>query len=160
MKESKTGYCLLRITSEKYAHDLLKNGTVFCNTLNLFKEIEDGNVRGDKDEGITRMLNLTKNQIQRFEVHLNNKSLPSINLHPEAFNLREREKEIYYNVYCMYAINLDNVIANKQLSVNGRIKEFGTHCIIFQNSPEFFNRLASELKRQGLKFQANMVKLL
>jgi hypothetical protein len=157
MKEPKSGYCLLRITSQEYANDLIENGTVYCNTLNLFKEIEDGNVRGDKDEGITRILNLTKNKIQRFEINLINKTLPPINLHPEAFNLKERENEIYYNVYCMYAINLDNVIANKQLYVNERIKEFGTHCVIFQNSAEFFNRLVSELQRQGLKFQANMV---
>ena len=43
----------IKFGSEKNILDLYTNGTVFLNTIQYFRNIEDGELRGDKYEGVS-----------------------------------------------------------------------------------------------------------
>jgi hypothetical protein len=47
----------LKLGSEENILDLFENGTIYMNTIEYFRKVEDEELRGDKYEGVSRVIN-------------------------------------------------------------------------------------------------------
>lgn len=61
---------LIKIGKKEHIDDLLKNGTIFMNTMDFFIDYEENELKGDKDEGLAGI-----EQVLRLELFHNNMPL-------------------------------------------------------------------------------------
>mgnify|MGYP001191768518 CR=1 FL=1 len=87
---------LIKFGSEKYVIDLIENGTIYMNSINSFRKIEDDCLRGDSYEGINQIWNLPAGQ---FEIPSLNHKGNYISMH-----LSENYENVFGNIYNLYAI--------------------------------------------------------
>ncbi|ANE54673.1 hypothetical protein [Methylomonas sp. DH-1] len=160
-------YCLVKIFKDcdnEYADNLLNSGELYCQALKNFKVIEDGEVRGDKYEGLIHWiqprdcvisLELPENivDIPR-EITITEADLTA----PAAIQTTEYE---YHKIYCMYAIAIDefsfkysteeerislqkeiNDLISKQIEFDEKISsELGNIAIVITNVKKFIDRV-------------------
>jgi hypothetical protein len=149
-------YFLLKFGTEWNMLDLLENGTVYCKPLQYFKDLEDGKIRGDPYEGLIHIQNVTGDRIKDFEIIPHNNIIKPFKLHPSHFQLRTHYSDIL-NVYCMYSFFKDEMSNTNSVRIDGRIKEFGTHGVVFFNSQLFYDRLIKAITDLGLDHGAQHV---
>lgn len=87
----------IKFGSEKNIIDLYNNGTVFLNAIQYFRNIEDGELRGDKYEGVSEVINSLPGT---FKIKKSEQEFRF-----EKVHLRKSFKEILGNIYSLYAIS-------------------------------------------------------
>ena len=139
----------LKLGSEENILDLFENGTIYMNTIEYFRKVEDEELRGDKYEGVSRVINSLQGT---FKIPGIEREFNYIKVH-----LRESYKEVLGNIYSLYAISSKGYSNPLDFEFDKRNLRFGTHGILIKNLPLFFSKIESELKRNNLKFNHGFV---
>ncbi len=160
-------YCLVKIFKDNdkvYADSFLKNGEMYCQALKKIKEIEDNETRGDRYEGLIQW-------IQPKDIIMTLKLEKSIEGIPDEIIIKENDLAAPvamqtteydpYNVYCMYAIAIDdfkfeysteeerlalqkeiNGQLSRQIEIDQKVSsELGNVAIVITNVKEFIGRV-------------------
>lgn len=138
----------LKIGSLKNITDLYENGTVYMNTLNYFKKVEDGNLRGDRNEGA---INLVNAKDGTFRIKGTDREFKFISARYGDF-LKTG------NLYSLYCVSSYGFPDPRSFSLDERNIDFGSHCLMIKEPGTFIERLESELTRLGYKFTHGFVK--
>lgn len=139
----------LKLGSEENILDLFENGTIYMNTIEYFRKVEDEELRGDKYEGVSRVINSLPGT---FKIPGIEREFNYIKVH-----LRESYKEVLGNIYSLYSISSKGYTNPLDFEFDKRNLRFGTHGILIKNLSLFFSKIESELKRNNLKFNHGFV---
>lgn len=140
---------LLKFGSKKNILDLFENGTIYMNTIEYFRKVEDEELRGDKYEGVSRVINSLPGN---FKMPGIDREFNYIKVH-----LKESYKEVLGNIYSLYAISSKGFPHPLDFKFDERNLRFGTHGVMIKNLPFFFNKIENELKKNNLKFNHGFV---
>lgn len=140
---------LLKLGSEENIIDLLENGTIYMNTIEYFRKIEDGELRGDKYEGVSKIINSLPGT---FKIKGIDREFDYIKMH-----LREAHNQVIGNIYSFYALSSKGFPNPLDFEFDKRNLRFGTHCLMIKNLPFFFKKIEKELKKNNYKFHHNFV---
>ncbi len=140
----------LKFGKLKHIKDLYENGTVFLNSIQHFRKLEDNGLRGDIYEGISSLLNLPFGEFEIKNLNYKGKYVST--------QIRESYKEVVGNIYSLYAVSSKGFPNPLEFKIDNRNSEFGSHCLMIKNPPLFFNRIEQELKNSKLKFRHGFVK--
>ena len=139
----------LKFGSEENILDLFENGTIYMNTIEYFRKVEDGELRGDKYEGVSRIINSLPSTIKIQGI---DREFNFIKAH-----VREAHNEVIGNIYSLYAISSKGFPNPLDFEFDKRNLRFGTHCLMIKNLPYFFNKIEKELKKNNYKFYHSFV---
>lgn len=139
----------LKLGSEKNILDLFENGTIYMNTIEYFRKVEDEELRGDKYEGVSRVINSLPGTFK----------IPGIDreFNYSKVHLKESYKEVLGNIYSLYAISSKGFPNPLDFEFDKRNLRFGTHVLMIKDLPLFFNKIENELKKNNLKFNHGFV---
>lgn len=140
----------LKFGELKYIKDLYENGTVFLNSIQHFRKLEDNGLRGDIYEGISNLRNLPSGEFEIKSLNHKGKYV--------SMQVRESYEEVVGNIYSLYAVSSQGFPNPLEFKIDNRNSEFGSHCLMIKNLPLFFNRIEQELKNSKLKFRHGFVK--
>lgn len=139
----------LKFGSEQNIYDLFKNGTIYMNSIQRFREIEDNKVRGDIYEGIKMVRNLPSGQFE----------IPSIGYKGNyiSMHLMEAFPEIYGNIYSLFCISSQGWTNPLDFRIDPKMNDFGSHCLMIRDNKKFFQLIEKNLKKQKLKYHHGFV---
>lgn len=139
----------LKIGKEEHIKDLYENGTIFINTIEYFRKIEDKELRGDKYEGVSEVINSLpgtfkiQGSIQEFKY--------------QKIHLRKSHEILLGNIYSLYCISskgfpnpLDFIMDEKNL-------RFGTHCLMIKDNEYFLEKIKSELDKNNYEYHHGFI---
>lgn len=140
----------LKFGSLENMTDLLENGTIYMNPIQYFRKIEDEELRGDKYEGASKIINSLPGTFK----------IPNIEreFSYQKLHLVESYKEVLGNIYSLYCISSHGFPNPFDFKVDLRNNRFGQHCVIIKDNQYFLDSIEKELKRQGLKFHHGFIK--
>lgn len=143
---------LLKIGQEEHVTDLQSNGTIYCNSIKTFRQIEtDDSNRRDAREGAykTEYLNA-----KSMTMSVDGKKLP-VEFTSARLNLFDQEIE-HHKLYCLFGFKPE--YANGDPFIHQENCNFGNKALLITNSLEFVTRIESELKEMGLEYRFDWVK--
>ncbi|WP_146193468.1 hypothetical protein [Flavobacterium sediminis] len=114
------------------------------NTIEYFRKVEDEELRGDRYEGVSRVINSLPGT---FKIPGIDREFNYVKVH-----LRESHKEVLGNIYSLYAISSKGFPNPLDFEFDKRNLRFGTHGVMIKDLPFFFNKIENELKKNNLKF--------
>lgn len=142
---------LLKIGDKVHIEDLQKNGTIYCNSIRTFRQIEsrDRN-RCDKREGAykTEILNP-----EWLTVSVDGKQFP-FEFISARLNLFDKEIE-NHKLYCLFGFKKD--CAYGVPFINKKNCAFGDKALLITDSYKFISRIESRLKEQILNYRFDWV---
>ena len=139
----------LKLGSEKNILDLFENRTIYMNTIEYFRKVEDEELRGDKYEGVSKVINSLPGT---FKIPGIDREFNYVKVH-----LKESYKEVLGNIYSLYAISSKGFPNPLDFKFDERNLRFGTHGVMIKDLPLFFNKIENELKKNNLKFNHGFV---
>ena len=139
----------LKLGSEDNILDLFENGTIYMNTIEYFRKVEDEELRGDKYEGVSKVINSLPGT---FKIPGIDREFNYVKVH-----LKESYKEVLGNIYSLYAISSKGFPNPLDFKFDERNLRFGTHGVMIKDLPLFFNKIENELKKNNLKFNHGFV---
>jgi len=139
----------LKLGSEENILDLFENGTIYMNTIEYFRKVEDEELRGDKYEGVSKAINSLPGT---FKIPGIDREFNYVKVH-----LKESYKEVLGNIYSLYAISSKGFPNPLDFKFDERNLRFGTHGVMIKDLPLFFNKIENELKKNNLKFNHGFV---
>ena len=139
----------LKLGSEENILDLFENGTIYMNTIEYFRKVEDEELRGDKYEGVSKVINSLPGT---FKIPGIDREFNYVKVH-----LKESYKEVLGNIYSLYAISSKGFPNPLDFKFDERNLRFGTHGVMIKDLPLFFNKIENELKKNSLKFSHGFV---
>lgn len=139
----------LKFGSLEHMTDLFENGTIYMNTIQHFRKVEDEELRGDKYEGASKIINSLPGTFR----------IPNIEreFSYQKIHLVESYKEVLGNIYSLYCISSNGFSNPLDFQLDQKNKRFGTHCVMIKDNQYFLELIENELKRQGLKFRHGFV---
>ncbi len=139
----------LKIGSQENIKDLYENGTIYMNTLQYFRQIEDNELRGDSYEGASEVINSLPGTFR----------IPGVDrdFEYEKIHLKKSYEEVRGNIFSLYCISSKGFPNPLDFKIDERIFRFGTHCLMIKNNKYFFERIVDELKKSGQKFNHSFV---
>lgn len=144
----------LKFGNKENMTDLLENGTVYFNTINYFQTLEEKCLRGDKYEGSTRIHNYHEYDNVKVTITIpeTGKTIP---INPTKLHVHEFLKDIKGNLYSLYCIRPKDLWDIENYRIDPRVKKFGSHFVIIQDTGKFLDHVFSELANQD--FEAGSV---
>ena len=139
----------LKFGKEENIFDLFENGTIYMNTIEYFQKVEDEELRGDKYEGVSRVINSFPGT---FKIHGIENEFNYVKVH-----IKESYKEVLGNIYSLYAISSKGFPNPLDFKFDERNLRFGTHGVMIKDLPLYFNKMENEFKRNNLKFSHGFV---
>jgi hypothetical protein len=140
---------LLKFGNQKNILDLYNNGTIYINTIEHFRKIEDEELRGDKYEGVSRIINSLPGT---FKLDGNDTVFNFNKIH-----IRESYSEIVGNIYSLYALSSKGFQNPLELKFDKKNTRFGTHCLMIKNLPYFLEKIELELNKNNYNFQHGFI---
>ncbi len=139
----------IKIGAEEHIKDLYESGTIFINTIEYFKRIEDKELRGDKYEGASEIINSLPGTFR----------IPGIDrdFKYEKVHIKKAYDEVIGNIYSLYCISSKGFPNPLDFKMDGKNLRFGTHCLIIKDNKYFFEKIKSELKKNGYEFRHGFV---
>jgi hypothetical protein len=139
----------LKLGSEKNTLDLFDKGTIYMNTIEYFRKVEDEDLRGDKYEAVSRVINSLPGTFKILGI---DREFNYVKVH-----LKESYKEVLGNIYSLYAISSKGFPNPLDFKFDERNLRFGTHGVMIKDLPLFFNKIENELKKNNLKLSHGFV---
>ncbi len=139
----------LKFGSLENMTDLLENGTIYMNPIQYFRKIEDEELRGDKYEGASKIINSLPGTFK----------IPNIEreFNYQKIHLVESFGEVLGNIYSLYCISSHGFPNPFECKIDLRNNHFGTHCVLIKDNQFFLDSIENELKSQGLKFHHGFI---
>lgn len=139
----------LKFGQEKRILDLYENGTVYLNTLEYFRNIEDGLLRGDKYEGVSRITNLPPGKITISELNV---TVDYINIH-----LKEAYEKVLGNLYCVYCVSSHGWANPLDFKIDDRNAGFGEYCLMIKQPGVFIQKIEDAINHFDYKVHTGFV---
>lgn len=139
----------LKFGQEEHINDLYQNGTIFMNAIQYFRKIEDGELRGDRYEGVSRIKNYPPGQFE----------IPSLNFKGNylALQIREAYDTVVGNIFSLYCISSHGWENPNDFKIDEKVKQFGTHCLVVKDNVKFLSLIEQKLKELKVRFNHNFV---
>lgn len=139
----------LKFGHEEHINDLYHNGTIFMNAIQHFRKIEDGELRGDRYEGVSRIKNYPPGQFE----------IPSLNFKGNylALQIREAYDTVVGNIFSLYCVSSHGWENPNDFKIDEKIKQFGSHCLLIKDNVKFISLIEEKLKELNVKFNHNFV---
>lgn len=139
----------LKLGSYENIRDLYENGTIYLNTIQYFRNLEDNELRGDNYEGSTRIVNSLPGTF----------TIPGVD---KEFKYEKVKYQVAYetvlgNIYSLYCISSHGFPNPLDFQVDKRNFKFGTHCLMVKDNQRFLDRIESELKANKFNFTHGFV---
>lgn len=147
---------------DKYSQDVLFNllvkfgqkeyleqfqaGTLFCNTVRNFAEIEKEDVRRDLNEGVSNIIHMKNGTLEL-------RPADSPNYPWQKFAFKTGNFTTYHNgnMFCMSQFIIPPKNGSASIELNPDFDRFGDHYLIVMNQPEFFERLKRAIEKSKKK---------
>jgi len=139
----------LKLGNEENILDLYENGTIYINTIEYFRKIEDKELRGDKYEGVSRIINSLPGT---FRIPGIDRDFNYVKAH-----IKESYDKVLGNIYSLYAISSKGFSSPLDFKFDERNLRFGTHAVMIKNLPLFFSKIETELKKNNLNFNHGFI---
>tara|TARA_R110002072_G_C7730760_1_gene515727 strand:- start:30 stop:665 length:636 start_codon:yes stop_codon:yes gene_type:complete len=139
----------LKLGSLENITDLYENGTIYINTIEFFKKIEDNELRGDNYEGASEIINSLPGTFR----------IPGIDrdFKYEKVHLKKSFDQVLGNIYSLYCISSKGFPNPLDFRMDEKNLRFGTHCLMIKDNQYFFDKVQSELKNNGFDFRHGFV---
>jgi hypothetical protein len=139
----------LKFGQEEHINDLYHNGTIFMNSIQYFRKIEDGELRGDKYEGISKIKNYPPGQFE----------IPSLNFKGNylALQIRESYDTVLGNIFSLYCVSSHGWINPTDFKIDEKIKKFGSHCLVIKDNEKFLSLIEDKLTELKTKYSHNFI---
>ena len=139
----------LKFGQEEHIKDLYYNGTIFMNSIQYFRKIEDGELRGDRYEGVSKIKNYPPGQFE----------IPSIGYKGNylALQVRESYETVLGNIYSLYCVSSHGWDRPEDFKIDDKNKRFGSYCIVIKDNPRFLSLIENKLQELGLKYRKGFV---
>ena len=143
---------LAKFGEKKYMEELLK-GTLFLNTVNSFKKIEN-DYRGDVNEGLSDLIQPEYAALQfQLPASLGGDFIHLDKDHGLAGAIKIHDIDYTNtNIYSLYMIYPD-----ESFSVDDKVLQFGESMVFIYNPKEFLDRVTNKLKELSLSFKCGPV---
>ncbi|WP_299584665.1 hypothetical protein [uncultured Sunxiuqinia sp.] len=134
----------IKIGAKEHIQDLYDNGTIYINTIEYFRKVEDEELRGDKYEGATEIINSLPGTFR----------IPGIDrdFSYEKVHLKKAYEEVLGNMYSLYCISSKGFQNPLDFRMDEKNLRFGTHCLLIKDNQYFFDRIKSELRKNNYEF--------
>lgn len=118
--------------------DLYENGTVYMNSREFFRRIEDKELRGDSYEGVKEIRNYGKGSFY----------IPSIKhtVHYQNIHLPLSFEEVWGNIYSLFCLSPESIPEKFDFKMDERVLNFGSHCLIIKDPNRFISLLENKLR--------------
>lgn len=139
----------LKFGKEKDLKDLIENGTIYMNSLQLFRTIADEGLRGDSYEGVIEIINTPPGDFE----------IPSLGYKGkhQGMHLKKAHEEILGNIYCLYCISSHGWDKPEDFCMDQKIKGFGSHCVIIKDNVKFFDLVTQKLDSLKIKYHHGFI---
>lgn len=139
----------LKIGKEEHIRDLYENGTIYINPIQYFRKIEDQELRGDGYEGASEIINSLPGTFR----------IPGIDkdFNYEKAHIKKSYDTILGNIYSLYCISSKGFPNPLDFKLDERNLRFGTHCLMVKDNQYFFDKIKSELKKNGFSYSHGFV---
>jgi hypothetical protein len=140
---------LIKIGKKEHVIELYEKGLIYMNNIECFRKYEDQELklRGDKDEGITGLEQVTSITLLSPE----GEKLA----HGNSAQLKFHSSENNGNIYSLIAITSDDSMAN--LHLDERNKQLGDYFVVIHDFKEFIKRMEHKLKESHLEYKFGVV---
>lgn len=152
-----TGFLYLKFGSYENLVELQTKGLIYCNTLHHFTKVEDGKVRGDKDETCIDMKFLGKGTTFTIKKMKDYPDEKPISFKVDDAQLKTFERDHIGNMYCLSTIAFNDVSGDSIPLYDINCHKFGSHVLFIMNSAEFMNRIINKLEELKLQFEIKSV---
>lgn len=140
----------LKFGSEENIQDLYKHGTIYMNSREFFRRIEDKDLRGDSYEGVHKIKNYGKGS---FHIPGINHTVNYQNLHlPQSFD------EVWGNIYSLYCLDPRTVPEMFDFKMDERVSKFGSHCLLIKKPNEFISLVKTNARLMHYELFMDFVK--
>lgn len=140
----------LKFGSERNMKDLFENGTIYMNSIQYFKDLEDSGLRGDQFEGVSRIKNYPPGEIQIPEINF---KTPYVSLH-----VRESYNQVVGNIYSLYCVSSKGWDKPQDCMIDKKNMGFGSHCVLIKDCQSFFSLITCKLDKLSLDYTHGFVR--
>jgi len=139
----------LKFGQAEHINDMYYNGTIFMNPIQYFRKMEDGELRGDPYEGISRIKNYPPGQFE----------IPSLNFKGNylALQIREAYDTVLGNIFSLYCVSSHGWNNPNDFKIDEKIKKFGSHCLVIKDNVKFLSLIEEKLKQLKAAYTHNFV---
>lgn len=139
----------LKVGQEEHIKDFYYNGTIYMNPIQFFRKFEDGELRGDKYEGISKIKNYPPGQFEIPPIGFKGNYL--------GLQLRESYETVLGNIFSLYCISSHGWEKPQDFKIDEKIKRFGSHCIVVKDNVKFLSLIENKLKDLNVKYRHDFV---
>jgi len=139
----------LKFGEEEHVKDLYYKGTIYMNSIQYFRTIEEDELRGDKYEGITQIKNYPLGEIEISALNFKGNYL--------ALQLRESYEIVLGNIFSLYCISSQGWENPHTFKIDERIKRFGSYCLMIKDNKKFLSLVEEKLNELRIKFSHSFV---
>ena len=140
--------------SKENMMDLYKNGTIYLNTIDYFKNLEEQGLRGDDFEGTSFIKNYHEYKTIDYEIKFEHgKSIP---INPVKLSVRGNNNITQGNIFSLFAIKTPDIL-DDNFKIDDRVEKFGSHCVVIKNLPYFLKLIKLEIDKLGLAYSMDVV---
>jgi hypothetical protein len=144
----------LKFGNEQNILDLYENGTIYCAPRDIFSKMED-KYRGDKWEAIDYVKTFRHGEIKDFSIYQHDQKVAS--LQPSFLQATRKKTDLTGNLYCLYAIQHEDIPSNNVFRINPLQMQFGSHVLIVEKNQTFIDRIINAIQSNGYKAQYDVV---
>lgn len=133
---------------EKFIDSLQNRGHIYCNTVEYFRKIEDGNKRGDKYDSYDYLI-----QGNSLKLKLKGSTIATSN-QARLFLHNTKKKG---NIYCFSRVKFKGKGKIKVFDMSPEFVKMGKYALLITNPDEFISRIESALKKLNLTYKFSLV---
>lgn len=137
---------LIKFGEKKYLDIMLLDGKLHCKSIKWFAEHEDGKLRGDEFEAVTKT-----QYIENITIQLREADNPDAEwklLDTRKMLYKEYHKDPLGNLFCMSMFPVNE----GTYKIDQRFALFGGHMLLIHNQVEFFKRVEDTLTMMNVGF--------
>lgn len=140
----------LKFGEEERIRDLYENGTIYMNTLEYFRKLEDQELRGDNREGDVKVVNSLPGTIK----------IPDIEreFNYQKVHYRIKPEPLLGNIYSLYCISSHGFPNTVNIEIDKNNFRFGSHCLMIKDCRYFLDRMEKALNTLDQPFKHGFVK--
>ncbi len=140
----------LKFGSEENIKELYEKGTIFMNSREFFRKIEDKELRGDSYEAAREIINYGPGSF----------IIPSINhtVRYENIHIPSYFSEVWGNIYSLFCISPETTPEMFDFKMDERVMNFGTHCLVIKDIERFIQSMENKFEFLNYKYFWGIVK--
>lgn len=141
----------MKFGQAEHIKDLYYNGTIYMNSIQYFRTLEDNKLRGDIYEGVSKIVNYPPDG--EFEI-------PELNYKGKYLTLQIREspETVLGNIFSLYCISSNSWKNPNDFKIDKKVKEFGSYCILIKDCRRFLDLFEAKLLELKLRYRHNFIK--